>query len=157
MSNTLVTSSISIKDTKSDYLELIAKGYNEQLALDTIGLPRHLYLKWMMEDSEFVKEIEEARKQRAEIWITKIAKSVDEDVPKDEIPSERLKFDKLMFLAKADNPDRYGGNKKNAEININLGQFKLLPPEQAMEALKNDPFAIETTATVITEQPEDLL
>jgi hypothetical protein len=45
-------------------------------------------------------------------------------------------------LAKADNPDRYGTGKTKVDISIDLKQFKLLPPEEAVKALANDPFAV---------------
>jgi hypothetical protein len=81
--------------------------------------------------------------------VSKIAGTVDHDFSKDEIGSERLKFDKLQFLAKADNPERYGNNSKKLDISIDLGQFKLLPPEEALKSLAADPFAIEADYTDI--------
>ena len=51
-------------------------------------------------------------------------------------------MDKLVFLAKADNPERYGTGKTKVDISLDLKQFKLLPPEEAVKALASDPFAI---------------
>jgi hypothetical protein len=60
-----------------------------------------------------------------------------------------LKFDKLQFLAKADNPDKYGNNNKKVDISIDLKQFKLLKPDEAVKALAADPFAIEAEYTEV--------
>jgi hypothetical protein len=157
MSNTLVTSSpFNIREFKERYLDLIAQGFSEQVALDKLSTPKAVYLRLVLEDADFVKDIDEARKSRAEFWISEIARGVNEVHSKDEVPGERLRFDKLAFLAKADNPDRYGSNRKS-DININLGQFKLLPPEEALKALAQDPFAIEAEvveATIVKEDTE---
>jgi hypothetical protein len=145
MSNTQIAtaSSVDLKDLKSKYLELISNGYTENVALKQLNFPKALYLKLLMEDLDFIQDVEAARKLRADFWVSKIAESLDKPMEKDEVPVERLKFDKLQFLAKADNPDKYGNNSKKMDINIDLGQFKLLPPEEALKAIKADPFAIE--------------
>jgi hypothetical protein len=156
MSNTLPTSSVTTVDQKQfkkDFIELIANGYIESKALDTLGLTRGIFMRYCLEDPEFIKNIEEARKQRAEFWISKIACSVDDDLASNEVASEKLKFDKLCYLAKADNPDRYGVGKTKVDISLDLKQFKLLPPEEAVKALANDPFAI--LEAEFTELPEE--
>jgi hypothetical protein len=151
MSNTqlLAASSVDVKDLKSKYLELISNGYTENVALKELQFPKPLYLKLLVEDLDFISDVEQARKLRADFWVSKIATTVDHDFSKDEIGSERLKFDKLQFLAKADNPERYGNNSKKLDISIDLGQFKLLPPEEALRSLAADPFAIEADYTDI--------
>lgn len=152
MSNTpLVASSVDIKDLKSKYLELISNGYTENVALKELSFPKPLYLKLLVEDLDFINDVDQARKLRADFWVSKIANTVDHDFAKDEIGSERLKFDKLQFLARADNPDRYGNNSKKLDISIDLGQFKLLPPEEALKSLAADPFAIEAEFVDIEE------
>lgn len=156
MSNTLPTSSVTTVDQKQfkkDFIELIANGYVESKALDTLGLTRGIFMRYCLEDPEFIKNIEEARKQRAEFWISKIASSVDDDLASSEVASEKLKFDKLCYLAKADNPDRYGVGKTKVDISLDLKQFKLLPPEEAVKALANDPFAV--LEAEFTELPEE--
>lgn len=152
MSNTqmMTASSVNLKELKSKYLELISNGYSENVALKELGFPKPLYLKLLMEDLDFIQDVEAARKLRADFWVSKIAESLDKPMEKDEVPVERLKFDKLQFLAKADNPDKYGNNSKKMDINIDLGQFKLLPPEEALKAIKEDPFAIEADYTEVS-------
>lgn len=146
----MTASSVNLKELKSKYLELISNGYSENVALKELGFPKPLYLKLLMEDLDFIQDVEAARKLRADFWVSKIAESLDKPMEKDEVPVERLKFDKLQFLAKADNPDKYGNNSKKMDINIDLGQFKLLPPEEALKAIKEDPFAIEADYTEVS-------
>lgn len=159
MSNTQITvaSSVDLKELKSKYIELITNGYTENVALEKLSFNKGLYIKLLVEDRDFVKNIEEARKIRADFWVSKIAQTVDYDYSKDEVGSERLKFDKLQFLAKADNPDKYGNNSKKVDISIDLKQFKLLPPEEAVKALASDPFAIDAEFTEVTKDEDDLL
>ena len=148
-------SSVDLKELKSRYLDLISNGYTENVALQTLNFPKALYLRLMVEDYDFITEIENARKARADFWVGKIIDTIDQDVAKDEVGSERLRFDKLQFLARADNPDRYGNNSKSkVDVNIDLGQFKLLPPDEALKALSNDPFAPKIIeAEIVIKEP----
>jgi hypothetical protein len=75
-------------------------------------------------------------------------------LPSLEVPAEKLYFEKLQYLAKADNPERYSGSGKGVNIAINLGEFKLLNPEDAKKALAADPFAEPIEAEFETI-PED--
>jgi hypothetical protein len=154
MSNTQLSAafSVDIKDLKSKYLDLISNGYTETVALQQLNFPKGLYIKLLVEDTDFIADVEKSRKLRADFWVSKIAETVDKDYDKDQIGSERLKFDKLQFLAKADNPDKYGNNSKKLDVSIDIKQFKLLPPDLALESLKNDPFAIETTYTTVDDK-----
>lgn len=155
MSNTLITSSpIDVKEIKKQFIELTAEGNIESRVLDLLNLSRGKFVRLCIEDPEFVKNIEDARKARAEFWISKIATNLDEEIDKDRIPHEKLKFEKLVFLAKADNPERYGTGKTKVDISLDLKQFKLLPPDEAVKALTNDPFAIEAEYTNIS-MPEN--
>ena len=144
MSNSQIitaSSAATIKELKSQYIELIMEGYVENVALTKLSFPKGTYLRLLLEDTDFALDVTEARKLRADFWVSKIANTVDTDFGKDEVSSERLKFDKLQFLAKADNPDKYGNINKRLDINIDLGKFKLLAPEEALLSLSQDPFA----------------
>jgi hypothetical protein len=157
MSNTQLyaANSADLKELKSTYLDLISNGYTETVALKQLSFPKALYIKLLVEDLDFIADVEKARKLRADYWVSKIAETVDHDYSKDEIGSERLKFDKLQFLAKADNPDKYGNNSKKLDVNIDIKQFKLLPPDLALKSLQSDPFAIE--ADFVELKDEDKL
>lgn len=79
MSNTqlLAASSVDIKDLKSKYLELISNGYTENVALKELQFPKPLYLKLLVEDLDFISDVEQARKLRADFWVSKIAGTVE--------------------------------------------------------------------------------
>lgn len=157
MSNTQLyaANSADLKELKSKYIDLISNGYTETVALKQLSFPKSLYIKLLVEDLDFIADVEKARKLRADYWVSKIAETVDHDYSKDEIGSERLKFDKLQFLAKADNPDKYGNNSKKLDVNIDIKQFKLLPPDLALKSLQSDPFAID--ADFVELKDEDKL
>lgn len=160
MSNSqqIVVSSADLKKLKEKYLELILQGYVENAALQKANFPKHIYLKLLLNDDDFVKNLNEARKLRADVWVSKIVQDIDVKYTKDEIPNQRLKFDKLQFLAKADNPEKYGSNTKKVDINIDLSQFRLLPTDAAMKALSEDPFAPQVIEVEFTDiEDEDLL
>lgn len=156
MSNSLrTTSAVSdLKELKSKFLELTAEGNIESRVVDLLGITRGQLIKICVDDPDFIRNIDEARKSRAEYWVSKIANTVDEDYDSKDIPNQKLKFDKLMFLAKADNPDRYGGTKSKIDISLDLKQFRLLPPDEAVKALTEDPFAIEAEFVEIRKDEE---
>lgn len=142
-----------LKLRKEQYLQLIAAGGTEDKALETVGISKASYIRALIEDPDFAKNVENARKHRADHWVNKIAASVDEEYDALEgLPNAKLRFEKLQYLAKADNPDRYGAKASGANININLGEFKLLKPEEAAKALAADPFAIEAEFTEVPDE-----
>lgn len=154
MSNVLIRPS-DLKQFKESFLEKISSGYIESKALSDLGISRGQFIRICSENPEFIKDIEEARKHRADFWVSKIAGSIDEAYDPKDVAGEKLRMDKLVFLAKSDNPDRYGTGKSKIDISIDLKQFKLLPPDEAVRALAADPFAIEAEYTEVIE--EDLL
>ena len=152
MSNVLLRPS-DLKQFKESFLEKIASGYIESKALTDLGVSKAQFIRLCLENPEFVKDIEEARRHRAEFWVSKLANSVDDVYDPKEVAGEKLRMDKLIFLAKADNPERYGTGKTKVDISLDLKQFKLLPPEEAVKALSADPFA--TVEAEFTEVKED--
>lgn len=148
---------IVLKEKRDRYLELIASGSVENDALLAANLEHATYIRLLLEDPDFAKQVEVARKHRAEHWIQKIAKGAEEVYDKDEVPGQKLVFDKLSYLAKADNPDRYGGSGKGANVNINIGDFRLVSPEDAKKILAADPFSIEAEFTELPDDEGDLL
>jgi len=139
-----------LKEFKKSFIELISSGYVEAKALSDLNVTRGQFARYCLEDPEFVKNIEEARKQRAEFWVSKLAEDIDTIYDPKEVPGHKLRMEKLVFLAKADNPERYGTGKTKVDISLDLKQFKLLPPEEAVKALAADPFAIEAEYTEVS-------
>lgn len=131
-------------------------GKNEAQALEESTLAKGMYLRLLTDDPDFAKQVEVARKHRAEHWVGLIAADVVDTRHLESlaVPAEKLYFEKLQYLAKADNPDRYAGSGKGVNINVNLGEFKLLNPEEAKKALAADPFA-EPIEAEFQSIPED--
>ena len=143
-----------LKEFKKSFIELISSGYVEAKALEELHTSRGLFARYCIEDPEFVKQIEDARKHRAEFWVSKIAEDIDVIYESKEVPGHKLRMEKLVFLAKADNPERYGTGKTKVDISLDLKQFKLLPPEEAVKALSADPFAIEAEFVEVKSDEE---
>jgi hypothetical protein len=143
------------KEFKKAFIELISSGYVELKALDELDMSRGQFARYCIDDPEFVKQIEEARKQRAEFWVSKIADDIDTIHDSKDVPGHKLRMEKLVFLAKADNPERYGTGKTKIDISLDLKQFKLLPPDEAVKALAADPFAIEAEYTEVSIDDSD--
>lgn len=122
-----------------------------------MSVTRGQFARMCLEDPEFVKKIEEARKARAEFWVSKIAEDVDTIYDPKEVPGHKLRMEKLVFLAKADNPERYGTGKTKVDISLDLKQFKLLPPDEAVKALAADPFAVVEAEYTNVKEEEELL
>lgn len=152
MTNIVKSNSSEVVELKEKYLQLISEGYSEYKALQELNFPRGLYLMLMSEDGKFNEQVSEVRKLRADYWVAKIVEDVDVVPNKDEVAGERLRFDKLQFLAKADNPEKYGNNNKKVDINIDMTKFKLLQPEEAIKALAADPFAIEVDFKELSDE-----
>jgi hypothetical protein len=129
---------------KTAYIKAIASGETEARILKRMGVDWLDFFETLADDPQFRKDIEEARKHRAEVWVNKIVESLEptEDIQASQVPGLKLEFEKLKFLAGADNPDRYGTAAKGAKVDVNVDfkQFQLLAPSEALKALQEDPF-----------------
>lgn len=129
---------------KNLYIQAIASGETEAKILKRMNVEWLDFFETLADDPQFRKDIEEARKHRAEVWINRIVESLDSDtsVSMSEVPALKLEFEKLKFLAGADNPERYGNAAKGAKVDVNVDfkQFQLLPPKDALKVLQEDPF-----------------
>lgn len=162
---------------RTNYLRLIAAGHVESTALAFLEVDWLDFFEICSKDPEFRADIEEARKCRADKWIDNIAVSLDkkyyievekeegrierhERPPnKDELGKDKLDFEKMKFLAQADNPEKYSpGAKPKISVEFDMADFKLLSPQESMTALKNDPFAkptIDAESTVVKEKKDE--
>lgn len=170
MENKQLTTGLS-PNFKERYLRLIASGYIERTALQFLQVDWLDFFEICSRDPEFRVQIEEARKSRADHWVDKIADSLDKEFTsevetdqglqvvvrpptKDELNLEKLNFDKLKFLAQADNPERYStGGKAKLSVEFDISDFKLLSVNEATKVLANDPFAdvIEAEVTEVSD------
>lgn len=129
---------------KNDYIKAIASGDTEAKILKRMKVDWMDFIEILADDPQFRKDIDEARKHRAEVWVDRIVGSLDaeEPVQASQVPALKLEFEKLKFLAGADNPDRYGTAAKGAKVDVNVDfkQFQLLAPKEALKVLQEDPF-----------------
>ena len=135
-------------------LDLIAEGKDEQSACEAVNIRRSTLVKWMVKYPEFEDAVNNAKRMRADTYRTTIAKSLfDEDgdlvqLDKEDVPGQKLNFDKLKWLAEIDNPEKYGTRVKH-EGNLTM------PVQIVVDTgINNTP--IETTAEPI-DDVEDLL
>lgn len=151
---------------RQKFLELIASGLTEDEAMDKINSERKLkfgetvLVQYQVKDPTFREELEEAKKQRADVWFNGIAKSVaDKNISKDDVPVEKLKFEQRKYLAAIDNPEKYSEKVAHKlEIGINIFQeMKDLPVNEVKKLLQtHDPFTIEAESSVVGEDEEDI-
>jgi hypothetical protein len=161
---------------KNNYIRLIAAGAVESQALIVLEVDWLDFFEICSKDPQFRKDIEEARKNRADHWVDKIAVSIEKKYhfegpedpitkevkiferppTKDELGRDKLDFEKLKFLAQADNPDKYaGGSKPKVNIEFDMKDFKLLSTQEAAKVLLADPFAKPTIDAEIVEDKKD--
>lgn len=101
------------------YKDLIANHIAEGKTLSAIsklpGMPStSIIAQWRAKHPELEDAIRAARKQQADFYADKIADQVDEtrELSKDEIPAEKLYYEKLKWLAEKADPDQYGNRTK---------------------------------------------
>lgn len=156
---------------KKKYLMLIASGHTERTALQTLDVEWIDFFELCSKDEKFRKEIDDARRSRADRWVDGIADSLSQEYTirgpdgtefvrpptKDENARDKLKFEKMKFLAQADNPDKYGqsAGKKQIDIDIDLTKFQLLSPQESIQVLNSDPFNKMVTIDVTPIEPEE--
>lgn len=133
------------KFPRQEFLDLISEGKLESEALSIIGFQKATLVHLQVKSPEFKEALENAKKVRADNWYEDIARSVKQDLCKDEVPAAKLKFDQRKYLAAIDNPDKYAEKRKNEiELNVNIFQeMKELPAAEARKIMANlDPFNI---------------
>ena len=148
------------KEFKENYVKLLASGLVESQILKLLNLEWVDFFEAVAVDPDFREDIALAKKERASRWVEKIGESlydqyykeeVDDEgrvfeVPrapnKDELARDKLNFERLKFLAQADDPERYGsaGGKAKVDVNLNMGDIQLLSPQESIRVLSEDPF-----------------
>jgi len=127
-----------------DILDMISGGADEQSVCDHFNVRRGTFVQWMIQYPQFENAVAEARKQRADSFRSiihdrmytdeiiydgpedkngnktgrKTGKKIIKTLFKDDVPGEKLIFDKLKWLAEMDNPDKYGAKIKHDGGNI---------------------------------------
>lgn len=111
-----------LKDIAVDLLDMIAGGADEDSVCKHFSINKGRLIRWMIKYPDFEKAIGEARRQRADTFRTMIHKSIFDtdgkslrEVDKDDVPGEKLTFEKLKWLASIDDPDKYGAKVKSGD------------------------------------------
>jgi hypothetical protein len=131
---------------KEKFLELIRSGLLEHEALAALGnFPKPTYTLLLVKDLEYREAVEQAKKDRADVWFQGVVTSVQNNsLTKEDVPVEKLKFEQRKYLAAIDNPDKYAERSKHSlELSVNIFQeMKDLPIAEAKRLLRSaDPFA----------------
>lgn len=138
---------------RQEFLSLIATGKTEDEALRVINGPRGsksfapaVLVQYQVKDSSFREELEEAKKQRADVWFNGIIKDVaDTELTKEDVPVAKLKFEQRKYLAAIDNPEKYSEKiNHKLEVGINIFQeMKDLPQNEIRKMMQtHDPFSL---------------
>ena len=97
-------------------LDLIVQGKTITKITNMEGMPTYQsILKWKATVPAFKERLLEARRSRAELWHDEIVR--DKDVIPDtpaEAQHEKLKFEKLKYLAEKNNPEEFGQKQIHA-------------------------------------------
>jgi hypothetical protein len=147
---------------KEKFLELIRSGLLEHEALAELKFPKPTYTLLLVKDPEYREMVEQAKKDRADVWFSGVVSSVQNNaLTKEDVPVEKLKFEQRKYLAAIDNPDKYAERSKHSmELSINIFQeMKDLPIAEAKRLLREaDPFAVPVEAEFeeIVEDEEDI-
>ncbi len=100
-----------------DILDMIAEGNDEQEVCDSFSIRRGTLIQWIIKYPEFEEAMKNAKRMRADSYRTMVHKSVKDQIvnplSKDEVPGDKLIFDKLKWLASVDDPDKYGTKIKH--------------------------------------------
>ena len=100
-----------------DILDMIAEGNDEQEVCDHFSIRRGTLIQWVIRYPEFDDAMKNAKRMRADSYRTMIHRSVKDQIKnplgKDEVPGDKLIFDKLKWLASVDDPDKYGTKIKH--------------------------------------------
>lgn len=148
---------------EKEILDRIVSGMTEARACDALNIPLMSFIAYISSNFEFAAQIETARAMRAEKWVGNIVSLVtspDTGAPiihdKDDVPGVKLAVDTFKWLAKVDSPDRYGDKQSIETHNTNVLEIKGLSPQEALDVLRNDPFAPAVPAdyTIVESIPQ---
>lgn len=142
-------------EKQEHFCRLISEGVPEDLALAEAVIPFCDYLA-ATTDSRFQDMITNAQKLRADHWFGKIISDADFAPDKDSAPGEKLKFERLKYLAEIDNPDKYGPKTKQTVDHTHNIQIsvKNLSVADAKKILEEDPFSVPLEADYRTIEAE---
>lgn len=156
-------------------LDMISGGADEKDICDHFKIRRGTFIQWMITFPQFETAVIEARKQRADSYRSiindrlyeeeviidedfneiKTGKKIIRKVWKDDVPGEKLIFEKLKWLAEVDNPEKYGTRVKHEGAAISPVQILVDTGIKKIEDTKKKE-AILTESEEVTESYSDM-
>ena len=144
---------------EEDILQRIVAGMTEAHVCEALNIPMMSFILHMTQNPQFSAQVDSARAMRAERWVGNVVNLVTtpQGTPiihdKDDVPGVKLAVDTYKWLAKVDNPERYGDKQSIETHNTNVLEIKGLSPQEALDILRADPFApaIPAEYTNVTE------
>jgi hypothetical protein len=150
---------VLLQDKLPDLLDLIRSGYTENKACAELQIPERLYYTMVIMDQNLADQIEKAKELRADVWISKIIAGVDDQISKDDAPGEKLRFEKLKYLARVDNPNKYG-EKSSVQVDVQHSISAALKTMTIADAKKildeEDPYAAPIEAEIVEKDDNPL-
>lgn len=138
---------------------LIANGIDEEEACAQAVVPYPDFMAAEFTNQDFMNKLQAAVKRRGDYWAHKVMKTIDEEVTKDEAPGKKIQFEKLKWLAKIDNPDKYGEKStQTIDIRHNISHtMKNMSIADARKILNADPFSVkeEPIEAELVDKPKE--
>lgn len=105
---------------------MILEGVGIQRACDKIGITYREYVQWRKAYPEFMEMMDEARKDRAEIFFEKLEEVAEQtEANEDDISLGRLKIDVYKHLSEVSDSSRFGKTTKiNAKVGVGAIQIE---------------------------------
>lgn len=132
---------------KDEILRRIVQGESEHKICTDLDIPMTLLVDELVANQEFADALTKARSIRSEKWVGNIVNLVQSETgapiihDKDDVPGVKLAIDTFKWLAKVDNPQRYGEKVDIDVKTTNIYELKGLSVSEALSIIKNDPFA----------------
>jgi len=140
-------------EQKQEAIRGIHRGKSEAEIIQRLGVERMDFYYAVAADSDFRSELQQAKTHRADVWFDKVIQDADVVPDKSEVAGEKLRFEKLKFLAEMDNPEKYSPKHQiKHEGGLSILDFKELTLDQARQILSDDPFAIPAEFEVVEDE-----
>ena len=95
--------------------DMISQGKTLKYISSLAGMPPTTVIaRWRKQHPEFGEAYESARAARAEILHDVIYETANEVASPDEVAGEKLRFEKMKYLASVNDPDRFGNRIKHS-------------------------------------------
>ena len=150
-----------IKFPEEEILNQVTKGTSEFQIVERIGITMTEFCSYLAKNPDFSARLDQARLLRSEKWVNNIVSLVQTETgtpiihDKDDTPGAKLAIDTFKWLAKVDNPDKYGEKTKVEAVNTHIFEVRGLSHQEALDMLRSDPFAPAVPAEFKVVVPQE--